>query len=484
MKYDSFSGTDVGKKRGANEDTYGDQKTINGHVFVVCDGMGGHVGGARASGMAVSSILEYFAREPIENIIIGIDKAISFANEQIYATALNEPEYKGMGTTVTVSVIKDAEVFIGHVGDSRIYLKSNGKLNRITKDHSKVQELLDRNLITNTQAENHKEKNIILKALGIKPEVEATVCPVSLKLTKGDVLLMCSDGLSDLVNDKQMEAMINCDDLKGSVSSLIDKANNNGGPDNITATLIAIAESVHPVSVFQEFNPVITQEVGKENAEPTVDLTSSEQGGDRNWKMIILSGIGGIITLVFLVYLFFPSEEVSDNKSGQEVPIDETVKDTIPEREPEREAEPVPAPESGGLGLDTPEGSAEAALEDNQETQDSIDTKTTDTPAILEFEVHISTEKDSSVNTNVSSPSNENSGTQDTINSNKPALDKVPAAEAVPEEVPSEDSEQSTQTDKTSTVAPKSGEQNEDKKPGRKKKEGKNKGDGENGSNN
>ena len=349
MKYDSFSGTDVGKKRGANEDTYGDQKTINGHVFVVCDGMGGHVGGARASGMAVSSILEFFAKEPIENIIIGIDKAISFANEQIYATALNEPEYKGMGTTVTVSVIKDAEVFIGHVGDSRIYLKSNGKLNRITKDHSKVQELLDRNLITNAQAENHKEKNIILKALGIKPEVEATVCPVSLKLAKGDVLLMCSDGLSDLVNDKQMEAMINFDDLKGSVSSLIDQANNNGGPDNITATLIAIAESVHPVSVFQEFNPVITQEVGEESAEPTVDFTSSEQGGDRNWKMIILSGIGGIITLVFLVYLFFPSEEVSDNKSGQGVPIDETVKDTIPEREPEpepeREAEP--APESG-----------------------------------------------------------------------------------------------------------------------------------------
>ena len=329
MKYNFFSNTDVGKKRVANEDAYGDQETPNGHVFVVCDGMGGHAGGAKASNMAVSSILEFFAREPIENIIIGIDKAISFANEQIFATAQAEPELKGMGTTVTVVVLRDAEVYIGHVGDSRIYLKSNGELNRITKDHSKVQELVDRGIISDADAETHPEKNIILRALGIKPEVESTVCSVSLKLSKGDVLLMCSDGLSGLVTDNEMQGMINFDNLEGSVDTLITSANNNGGPDNITATLIAITESVHSASKFQEFNPIITQDVSTGSSEPTVNLTESNPKSERNWKMIILSGIGGVITLVFLGYLLFPSEDVQEKKPLKEVTTKGTVSDTI-----------------------------------------------------------------------------------------------------------------------------------------------------------
>ena len=332
MKYNFFSNTDVGQKRGANEDAYGDQETPNGHVFVVCDGMGGHAGGARASNMAVSGILEFFAKEPIDNLIIGIDKAISFANEQIFATAQAEPEFKGMGTTVTVTVINDDDVYIGHVGDSRIYLKSNGKLNRITKDHSKVQELVDHGIISDADAESHPEKNVILRALGIKPEVQSTICSVSLKLSKGDVLMMCSDGLSGLVTDDQMLTMINFDDLQGSVGTLIAAANNNGGPDNITATLIGIAESKYMSSVFQEFNPVITQDVSAGSTEPTMNLTESNPKSERNWKLIILSGIGGIITLVFLGYLLFPSDDDKVNKSPQKETNIGAVNDTIPDQ--------------------------------------------------------------------------------------------------------------------------------------------------------
>ena len=383
MKYNFFSNTDVGKKRVANEDAYGDQETPNGHVFVVCDGMGGHAGGAKASNMAVSSILEFFAREPIENIIIGIDKAISFANEQIFATAQAEPELKGMGTTVTVVVLRDAEVYIGHVGDSRIYLKSNGELNRITKDHSKVQELVDRGIISDADAETHPEKNIILRALGIKPEVESTVCSVSLKLSKGDVLLMCSDGLSGLVTDNEMQGMINFDKLEGSVDALITSANNNGGPDNITATLIAITESVHSASKFQEFNPIITQDVSTGSSEPTVNLTDSNPKSERNWKTIILSGIGGVITLVFLGYLLFPSEDDIENKSPKEDINKETVSDTILEQDGddgggEVISEPLASPASVSKPIQTLVEEVAEQADSTEATSTTVEVQTTE----------------------------------------------------------------------------------------------------------
>lgn len=247
--------SDTGKVRQANEDSLGDLLTPNGHVFVVCDGMGGHVGGARASSLAVQSILQYFSKEEYANIIQAIDRALVFANEQIYATTLAEPELKGMGTTAVVLVVKNEECYIGHVGDSRIYFKSEGKLNRLTKDHSFVQSLVDSGVISDEEAEHHPKKNQILKALGIYPQVEPTICSSPVQAKNGDVFLLCSDGMNGMVNDSSMEMMVESGDLERSAINLINAANDAGGHDNITVTLVGVTESPFVKSKFQHYNP-------------------------------------------------------------------------------------------------------------------------------------------------------------------------------------------------------------------------------------
>jgi len=256
IKYHFSAKTDVGLVRQANEDYLGDAQTPNGHVFVVCDGMGGHVGGARASQIAVNSILEFFAKEIHENMFTALDRSLQFANEQIFAVALNEPKMKGMGTTAVVLVIKGDNCFIGHVGDSRIYLKSNNKLNRITKDHSFVQNLVDKGVISDDEAENHPKKNQILKALGISPNIAPTIASEPILIKSSDVFLLCSDGLSGMINDRSMEMMIDVSNLDRSASVLIQAACDGGGHDNITVTLIGVTESPHSNSVFKNFNPI------------------------------------------------------------------------------------------------------------------------------------------------------------------------------------------------------------------------------------
>ena len=256
MKYRNHSITNVGKVRKANEDNYGDTMTPNGHLFVVCDGMGGHVGGAKASSIAVSSIIEYFMRQEFSNVIQAIDRSLSFANEQIFANALSDPTLKGMGTTAVVLIISGNDCYVGHVGDSRIYLKSDNKLNRITKDHSFVQTLVDSGVISDDEAESHPNKNQILKALGTSSAVEGTISQKAIKVKAGDVFLLCSDGLNGMVNDKGLEMMLEGDNLQLSGDNLIRAALDAGGTDNITATIVAIDESVYNKSTFVEFNPV------------------------------------------------------------------------------------------------------------------------------------------------------------------------------------------------------------------------------------
>jgi len=249
--------TDKGKVRAHNEDSYGiEESTPNGKVYVVCDGMGGHVGGATASNLAVTSIIEYFRKEAYDNIFIAIDKALQFANEQIYVHTLAEPSLKGMGTTAVVLVIKNDDCYIGHVGDSRIYLKTENKLHRITKDHSFVQSLVDSGVITDDQAESHPQKNQILRALGHGSEVKGTVSSSVIKVQKGDVFMLCSDGLNGMIHDSVMEQMIDPENLEVSKLNLLNAAMENGGLDNITLVLVKVLSSGHyKHSVFESFNP-------------------------------------------------------------------------------------------------------------------------------------------------------------------------------------------------------------------------------------
>ena len=303
MKYSSKSLTHVGKVRKANEDNLGQAPTPNGQLFVVCDGMGGHVGGAQASSIAVNSIIEFFQRDMYDNVIQAIDHALSFANEQIYASALSNPELKGMGTTAVILLIRGEECFIGHVGDSRIYLRSSRKLNRITKDHSFVQSLVDSGIIHDDDAENHPKKNQILQALGISPMVKATICQSPIITKAGDMFLLCSDGLNGMVNDRDIEHIMQEDNLEVTCGNLITAALNGGGTDNITASLVLIQESAFTSSNFVHFNP-----------KPKVnDLASTEvydgpatKSIQRKTKLLYLIGgtvflLAGFITVMLLM---------------------------------------------------------------------------------------------------------------------------------------------------------------------------------------
>ena len=302
MNFDHFSVSDVGQVRQANEDFCGDKMTVNGHVVVVCDGMGGHVGGATASKIAVNSILEFFDKEPVDNIYVGISKAFQFANEQVYGNAIAQPELKGMGTTGTVLVIHDEGCYIGHVGDSRIYIKSDGKLHRLTKDHSFVQGLVDQGIISDDEAESHPKKNQIQKALGIAPEVEATVCAAPIQPKPGDTFLLCSDGLNGMIKGPVIEELIDPTSVQQSAKNLIDAANREGGTDNITASLVCIKESSFTASVFKSFNPVIPTT----NAE-TVIIERDERTATRNGKMKwIIAGAVGLVAIVVLAIIFIP----------------------------------------------------------------------------------------------------------------------------------------------------------------------------------
>ncbi len=300
MKYTCKSLTDIGRVRSANEDNLGEAQTPNGHLFVVCDGMGGHVGGATASSIAVNSIIEYFMRDTYDNLILAIDRSLSFANEQIYASALSNPDLKGMGTTAVVLLVRGEECFIGHVGDSRIYLRSNGKLNRITKDHSVVQTLVDRGLIKDEDAENHPNKNQILQALGIASEVSSTVCQSPILPKAGDMFMLCSDGLNGMVTDRDLENILQEDNIEVTTINLITAANNAGGHDNITASLVLIEESAHTTSYFQHFNP--KQSLG--------DMRSTQNFGNSvapitNKKLSLWYILGGSVLVLGVIAAFF-----------------------------------------------------------------------------------------------------------------------------------------------------------------------------------
>lgn len=263
----------IGNVRKAQEDSYGWKLgTPNGDLFVVCDGMGGHVGGAMASKIAVDNIIEHINKEQYPTPIEALDGALQFANMQILGYADTNPEFKGMGTTACIVLIQDDGVWVAHVGDSRIYLYlgKERQLHRITKDHSYVQTLVDQGRITDEQAESHPNKNRIMKALGIKPDLHPTFNfenkPIHPK--NGDVFLICSDGLSGMIPDRSIERVLGQNmslTQKGDrliELAMIGETVQPGGQDNCTLELIEIDNSKFKSSVFKSYNPSGTM-VGK-----------------------------------------------------------------------------------------------------------------------------------------------------------------------------------------------------------------------------
>ncbi len=249
MRLEVSGQTHVGMKRNHNEDNL--LMLPEERVFVVADGMGGHSSGEIASKIAVDEVGEFFRMTSQDQDITWpykMDKqrnydenrlavAVKLANQRIFEKASANSKFKGMGTTiVTVYFAKDNEVVIGHVGDSRVYFFRDGQLRQLTEDHSLLNDYLKAKKLTPEEIENFPHKNVIVRALGMKDNVVVDVNRVEPK--PGDVFLLCSDGLSGMVTDEQIQNVLqNTKDLDKACAQLIDSANANGGNDNVTAVL-------------------------------------------------------------------------------------------------------------------------------------------------------------------------------------------------------------------------------------------------------
>lgn len=241
--------TDVGCVRKANEDSMVHFECDNGFVAAVCDGMGGHVGGAVASQTAVAAIKEFLTSKFFDNPFNAIIAAIDCANKAILQKAAANPELSGMGSTCVMVIVRDGRVYYGSVGDSRIYLVRTHNITQLTKDQSYVQSLVDAGKITKEQAEHHPQKNVILNALGIADMKPATVASTAIAPEAGDCFVLCSDGLSGMVPDRDICKIVSKQQtLKASAraNELVELAKQNGGSDNITVQIVEF--SVTPKS--------------------------------------------------------------------------------------------------------------------------------------------------------------------------------------------------------------------------------------------
>ncbi|HEX3174868.1 MAG TPA: Stp1/IreP family PP2C-type Ser/Thr phosphatase [Solirubrobacterales bacterium] len=233
--------TDTGRQRSENEDSL----FVRAPIFVVADGMGG----AQAGEVASKAAAEAFDRDlPDAPPAVVLRETIEAANRHIHQLAHADPSRAGMGTTITAAIVDagNEEVGIGHVGDSRAYRLRAGKLERLTRDHSLVEEMRRKGQITDEQAEEHPQRSIITRALGPEPDVEVDVQTVP--AAPGDVFLLCSDGLTTMVDEERIAAILTeSSSMREAVRALIDEANRAGGRDNITALAFHLEDAAAPL---------------------------------------------------------------------------------------------------------------------------------------------------------------------------------------------------------------------------------------------
>lgn len=235
--------TDVGRVRQENQDDYRAGELPGGAVWaLVCDGMGGAKGGREAS-QGACNVIENFFQEQYAQCGAGqeepfLKKALLYANRFVFQKAAHEEALAGMGTTAVCALVRSGNVYLCHAGDSRAYLIRDGKLTQLTHDHSYVQELVDCGTITEEEAEHHPQKNIITKALGVDYRLEPEF--TAAKLKREDRLLLCTDGLTNMVPVEEMEKLLEQGTFYDLPDRLIEAANVNGGSDNITALLLAV----------------------------------------------------------------------------------------------------------------------------------------------------------------------------------------------------------------------------------------------------
>lgn len=236
----TFSVTNIGKRRKLNQDFVYTSEEPVGHLpnlFVVADGMGGHKAGDYASKLAVTTMVEEIAGsdETIPEKLLG--RAIETANGKVRESAEKMPELEGMGTTVVAASCDGDTLSVANVGDSRLYIIGGHEIRQITRDHSWVEEMVRRGGLGRDEARNHPDKNIITRAVGAEDTVKADF--FSVKLKEGDLILMCTDGLTNMLEDEEIRMILDgARDIVEKAEELVRRANENGGMDNISVILI------------------------------------------------------------------------------------------------------------------------------------------------------------------------------------------------------------------------------------------------------
>jgi PPM family protein phosphatase len=242
------STSDIGCQRENNEDRYaywepeGDEEFARkGRLAIVADGMGGHEGGQEASRIAVEAIQEVFSEssgaDPQSLLVTGFQ----IAHERILEYAEGHPELHGMGTTATAIAILGNELYYAHVGDSRLYLVRGTSVSRLTNDHSYVGRLVQNGVISSEEAETHPQRHILTAALGAGAETSPDTPQHSIALQKGDVLVLCTDGLWSLLSDDEIQSAVVGHELAEACRGMVKMTKDRGGPDNITVQLIGVS---------------------------------------------------------------------------------------------------------------------------------------------------------------------------------------------------------------------------------------------------
>ena len=240
--------TDVGRVRAENEDSYQvlwGEKSPQGidALLVVADGMGGHAAGEVASRMAVDGVVGLITGTNDTTGAQGQDyldvlgRVLQDVNTTVYEAG-QDSDKRGMGTTCTVAVVRGGQLYVSHVGDSRAYLLRAGVLHQITNDHSLVEEQVAQGILSKEEARRHPDRNIITRAIGLEPQVKVDGYLVS--LVSNDVLLLCSDGLTTMIEDSQVESILAAKETEEACGYLISAANNEGGHDNITVAIARV----------------------------------------------------------------------------------------------------------------------------------------------------------------------------------------------------------------------------------------------------
>ena len=321
--------TDVGRTRQVNEDSMITFDSPNGRVVAVCDGMGGQAAGDVASQLACNIIRDILENNTFANPLEAITRSMIAANQGILYRTAQQPELEGMGATCVMLIIKDNVVYYGWVGDSRIYYISNHTIRQISRDQSYVQSLVDSGQITAEEAAHHPQKNEITNALGLQGMTPPVLCQMPVTPEPGGVFLLCSDGLTGMVDDAQIERTVSKPELslQEKAEHLVALANRNGGLDNISVQLVEFPRS------------------GKGGA----FVTPQRKGGKRsNLWMLITAAVLVVALAIGGYFVFFNKKEtkvveekkenVQDNRKSKATNKEnaQTSEQTVAQPEPER----------------------------------------------------------------------------------------------------------------------------------------------------